>query len=537
MSSPFDELPPDTLAVVTSFLRPSDAASFARSSSSTASLFRGADAEPLFRALCLSLGVPRTGAIVGAPMPWRAALRLQLVYARPTRLRREADAEDLTIALLASEVTRGVTIDCTLRSSMRNDDEDECGGGGGERAVAARAQVPVQAYGTADGRVRVVYERRKGAPGGADATARSRQAASSSGGGASGAAASEQNVVAETFHVGTGSIRHMQFSQDRDGRPCLYTGSWSGSVHALSLEADRLALRSSESDCGSPPPVKMLDSGAGPVLALKKVVLVDEHGAAADALCYALGDASIRVIDLSTQRVLATFFGHREGVTDLAVVTLAGSPQLLVSASYDGTLRVWLLAPPWTCAATLRAHKGPVWSVATLTGGWGGGAGRARVCSAGADGRVYMWALDAGTVVARAGIVTRADSDALVLAPERSFALIGVPGRCPQIWCLTCVGGTLLGGTSAGEIHAWALPSGDHRWHFKCTGAAAGSLHVDADSRSLYVAIDAPLQPSAEAVRRDGVRRIQVDGARIVATMQHGTVASFSLLARDDGVF
>ena len=66
-----------------------------------------------------------------------------------------------------------------------------------------------------------------------------------------------------------------------------------------------------------------------------------------------------------------------------------GAPRLLVTASWDATLRVWELPPvseahtPPLCARILRGHRGGVRCVVALP--------RWRCCSAGADGTLRVW--------------------------------------------------------------------------------------------------------------------------------------------------
>jgi small GTP-binding protein len=95
-------------------------------------------------------------------------------------------------------------------------------------------------------------------------------------------------------------------------------------------------------------------------------------------------DGTLRVWDLAAGRPLATLGGHTSHVW---AVALTPDGARAVSASVDTTLRVWDLAAGWSLA-TLQGHSGPVWGVAVTPDG-------ARAVSASADKTLRVWDLTA----------------------------------------------------------------------------------------------------------------------------------------------
>ena len=91
-----------------------------------------------------------------------------------------------------------------------------------------------------------------------------------------------------------------------------------------------------------------------------------------------------------TDYVLAACHLAPEGDDMSPALVKSGAPHLLVTASWDATLRVWELPPgvceastPPPCARILRGHRGGVRCVVALP--------RLRCCSAGADGTLRVW--------------------------------------------------------------------------------------------------------------------------------------------------
>jgi WD40 repeat protein len=208
----------------------------------------------------------------------------------------------------------------------------------------------------------------------------------------------------------------------------------------------------------------------------------------------------------------------------------------VVSASYDGTVRVWDAAT-CECLCVLRGHRGPVWTVAAIG---------EFIVSGGADGSVRVWrtsapgddtaddANGAGLTAAARGLPhcsggagaagSAADGgstgNGTASRPASPSSLGDSPalvGRCVrvmtpfghnsasvrQIWCLQIIGGVIFAGRSDGWVHAWDLQSGAQLW-----------AH----------------QPAA-GQGKDGVRRLDVIRQHMYTCTAHGYVRSYRLLA------
>ncbi|MBI3273034.1 MAG: serine/threonine protein kinase [Planctomycetes bacterium] len=113
-------------------------------------------------------------------------------------------------------------------------------------------------------------------------------------------------------------------------------------------------------------------------------------GLSADGRVAASGaqDRLLKVWELRTGSVLATFEGHAGAITSAALSDDGGTA---LSGCEDGTMRVWDVRMR-ACLRSLDAHAGPVWSVAFLPGARG-------MVSAGNDGLVRLWSLGSGRCV------------------------------------------------------------------------------------------------------------------------------------------
>jgi WD40 repeat protein len=98
-------------------------------------------------------------------------------------------------------------------------------------------------------------------------------------------------------------------------------------------------------------------------------------------------DNTVRVWDLETSRALATFHGHQGYVSALAVLPNGR----VVSGSHDNTVRVWDLETGRSLA-TLHGHRNSVNAVAVLPDG--------RVLSGSNDKTVRVWDLETNRTVA-----------------------------------------------------------------------------------------------------------------------------------------
>jgi hypothetical protein len=260
------------------------------------------------------------------------------------------------------------------------------------------------------------------------------------------------------------------------------------------------------------------------------------------ALCVSSRDGAIRVTD--AKGVHFELRGHTGGVTDLALCLVPGSPHLtrLVSSSYDGTVRVWDLGS-MACTHILTGHKGPVWSIVA---DWRVGivGGLYTVFSSGADGTVREWKFSGGGEEGGKGgkggechpsSHLPFSSSPTVLHEHGMFPTLVNEGGTfshshPQVFCLQLVGKILVGGTSNGEIHAWDATTHQPRWSFCCSSLREGGggikhFTAGAEGRS------AP-HPLSSTARR-GVRRLEVMGPFLIATMKSGALEVFNLVRGD----
>jgi len=168
-----------------------------------------------------------------------------------------------------------------------------------------------------------------------------------------------------------------------------------------------------------------------------------------------------------------------------------------------------------------------------------------------ADGDVRVWdiaAIAAGADAAAAATAhVRARGDAPPRAPSLAAAAVlpapsSQAGARAQLWCLYARGDTLLGGSSHGDVLAWQCGDGGgaarsplaHAWRFSTADvprAADGALAAAAVPLRLSGgrAFAARAVHGVGGARRDGVRRLAVVGAVLIATMEHGSIEHFEL--------
>lgn len=540
-----DTLPSDLISFTLSFLCGKDLCSLLQV---LPSLLSGAEGEPVHRARARRLGIfspattlPATRAAPhrGSSTPWALTMKLQALYRRPSRVRR-----------VVEEVGGGSPLLATVDSSLH--------------APNARA------YGTSAGEVRVFQGLLSTPPGG----------------------------FSRTFLVGAGSVRHMAWVTREDGSiSALLVGSWAGAVHRLDLEGFPRGVGGGGRPASLPPPaaaalarpavmpLAQLESSSGPVYALLATPFrvpaarwCAGGGAPAAApplplerklgtLCLSCGDGKLRVVDAASRSTVGELAGHALGVTDLLICApgldlLVCAPPgaqrpTVVSASYDGELRVWDLLSQ-RCRGVMRGHKGPVWSVvggsvAPRDGLCGEPAEEglcATVFSGGADGEVRVWRVPLDEPLGGAGggeggggagsEGSGAPPPPVQLKAAQAFCLPGKPGQRSQLLCLHAAGGVLFGGTSAGVVYAWDSRSGAELWRVRF-GGGEGGAKGSAAARPSGVGADAgPWAPFADQEGavvpgggNDGVRRINVVGPFLFATMSSGATTALEL-ARDD---
>ncbi len=96
-------------------------------------------------------------------------------------------------------------------------------------------------------------------------------------------------------------------------------------------------------------------------------------------------DATARLWETGTGRLLATLRGHTAPITAVAI---SGDGRLLASVSDDATVRVWA-APSGLPLTTLRGHVAGLWALALSADG--------RLLASGSlDGTVRLWEMRSG---------------------------------------------------------------------------------------------------------------------------------------------
>lgn len=331
--------------------------------------------------------------------------------------------------------------------------------------------------------------------------------------------------------VGAGSVRHVQVEIEAGIGERVYVGTWAGAVFAVDLDTRTGAdLAGSGSSAAV---ARCLVSGvAGPVYAL--------CASRARLICGS-GDGRIGVYDGSGGPPRAVWRAHDGAVTDVCLVPRQGTAgeapplphfdrdatamprssslqqellpsPLLASASYDGTVRVWSLSG--ALEATLRGHRGPVWSVVFDEG-------TRTLLSASSDGTVCAWRELPAAAATVGGDSAAHSAPAAYVAAGAPPPLAAIPrqwyrawlrsttapsnSRHRQIFCLKVSGDGVLAGGSDGAIFCLCVRSGELLW-------SAG--------------VSSQLDKRCE----DGVRRLDVIGGTILAATQHGDVSLFDLV-------
>jgi hypothetical protein len=147
------------------------------------------------------------------------------------------------------------------------------------------------------------------------------------------------------------------------------------------------------------------------------------HTVMRDALCMAVADETALVgtsagdvlaIDLRSGRSLERFSGHSDAILD---ITLAGSDEAFLTASHDGSVRLWRRGQP-TSRATYRLDGSPIRTVHAEPGGRWFLTGRE-------SGAVHRWPLDEA---AEPELIVELPASVVSLelpADDRDVALVG----------------------------------------------------------------------------------------------------------------
>lgn len=163
-------------------------------------------------------------------------------------------------------------------------------------------------------------------------------------------------------------------------------------------------------------------------------------------------DGTLKVWDLTFGRELRTLRGHSGRVNALV---LTGDGKAAVSGGADGTLRMWDLESGRQIRA-VQAHDEAVLALALTADG-------SVLASSGADGRIRLW--DAG----------------LHSAPR----LFAGPGPAIGAIAFSPSGGAIAGAGDDGSIRAWDLDTGDQRWAYPGGSGRANALAFSPDGERL----------------------------------------------------
>ena len=285
----------------------------------------------------------------------------------------------------------------------------------------------------------------------------------------------------------------------------------------------------------TPPPFQVL---LGPEPNEKIICPADTavFNGAGNLVAFGRCDGLVKVLDRGTGRVRA-FQGHRDRVR---CVAFAPDGQLLASASWDQSIRLWDVATG-EVRAVLRGHQNLVWSVAFCPNGkWVGSAGwdgkvkiwrvgaqtehlalaghRGRayvvafspagrlVASSGSDGAARLWDLSSGR---ERGVLKhdRTEVTGMAFSPDGGFLATACLGQGICLWDMTSgrrlrvfgkpettsvafsPDGQLLAATGQDRITSlWNPQSGQALGSCQGAGCFGASVHFTADGKSLAVA-------------------------------------------------
>ncbi len=219
--------------------------------------------------------------------------------------------------------------------------------------------------------------------------------------------------------------------------------------------------------------------------------------------------------DLRPSRLAAnarerTLEGHDGAVTALV---FAGDGRRAVSASDDGTVRVWDLETG-ACERVLTGHRGSVHAVAVA------GDGR-RAVSAGDDRTLRVWDLESGACAPPLTGHDRCVTSVAISADGARAASAGEDDML-RVWDLDGAACRRVVPLDHGWIPSVAL-SGDGR-------LAVVVDEMSRDARVWDLATEAPPLPLAG--HRDGVAAVAVGGARAVTGGRDGTLRVWDLASR-----
>lgn len=172
-------------------------------------------------------------------------------------------------------------------------------------------------------------------------------------------------------------------------------------------------------------------SGSHPLHATKQggITALDVNPEVPAVVATAGNDCSVQVFDYVQGRVLASLQGHSKRLTSVAYIT----PEVLLSASADKTVRVWRgpsqAAGEFTCSATLKDHTAEVVGVVPHPS-------RRYFVSASADASWAFYDLETLTCLKQVGGAEGPGEpySALQFHPDGLILGTGTEGKAIRIW-------------------------------------------------------------------------------------------------------
>lgn len=279
--------------------------------------------------------------------------------------------------------------------------------------------------------------------------------------------------------------------------------------------------------------------------ALTSLAIVPQAADDAEAALAFAGSADCQVYAChgDTGAPLGTWLAHSDAVSavDFAGGAPPGSPARLLTASWDGTIKLWELAEgrqPWSAPGS--ASQAPVVQLGGGGGGvWSAAAGPSGqlVVAGGDDGTVSLWDVRSGARVWQAeassdyiaGLaLLPGEAAALTAAADGRLSLLDIrAGSKPlaaqvaygaPLSCLLVAGGVATAGSEDGRVHCWQYAAAA-RWH--PDGATSGALLQSAAGGDAAVNALLLLPQPAEAAATTTQMRC---GSRLLAGTEDGSL-------------
>jgi len=210
---------------------------------------------------------------------------------------------------------------------------------------------------------------------------------------------------------------------------------------------------------------------------------------------------------LEGAQIVPILIGHQSRVTALA---FSPDGKRLVSASDDGTLRIWDTATKSTVGAPLTGHRSAVSSVVISPDG-------KSIASASADSTVRLWHLDTGAPIDQPLTGHMGPVTSVAFSPDGKYLVSGSSDRTLRLW--DAVSGRVIDRRFAGhegQVHAVAYSPDGNRI---ASGSQDKTLRVWDPSTG--VALGQPLAGHFQSVL---FAAFSPDGARLLSASGEGWV-------------